>query len=77
MPLIDVLKEAVLRSGCQEAISGGGRGGRLGPGELLERLLLVIYAYGTGAGIRAVAAAGEHGDRDPTSTTCTTSAAAT
>ena len=60
--LIDVLKEAVLRSGCLQVIErSSGRGGRLGPGELLERLLLVIYAYGTGAGIRAVAAA----DRGP------------
>jgi hypothetical protein len=59
--LIDVLKEAVLRSGCQQVIERtAGRGGRLGPGQLLERLLLVIYAYGTGAGIRAVAAA-DHG----------------
>jgi TnpA family transposase len=61
--LIDVLKEAVLRSGCQEVIErAAGRGGRLGPGELLERLLLVIYAYGTGAGIRAVAAADRGAD---------------
>ena len=61
--LIDVLKEAVLRSGCQEVIErAGGRGGRLGPGELLERLLLVVYAYGTGAGIRAVAAADRGAD---------------
>jgi len=60
--LIDVLKEAVLRSGCLQVLErASGRGGRLGPGELLERLLLVIYAYGTGAGIRAVAAA----DRGP------------
>ena len=59
--LIDVLKEAVLRSGCLQVIERtAGRGGRLGPGQLLERLLLVIYAYGTGAGIRAVAAA-DHG----------------
>jgi TnpA family transposase len=60
--LIDVLKEAVLRSGCLQVIERtAGRGGRLGPEQLLERLLLVIYAYGTGAGIRAVAAA----DRGP------------
>jgi TnpA family transposase len=59
--LIDVLKEAVLRSGCLQVIErAAGRGGRLGPEQLLERLLLVIYAYGTGAGIRAVAAA-DHG----------------
>jgi TnpA family transposase len=56
--LIDVLKEAVLRSGCLQVIErAAGQGGRLGTGELLERILLVIYAYGTGAGIRAVAAA--------------------
>lgn len=30
-----------------------------GPQVLLERLLLVLYAYGTGAGVRAVAV-GEH-----------------
>jgi TnpA family transposase len=59
--LIDVLKEAVLRSGCPQVIErAAGRDGRLGPEQLLERLLLVIYAYGTGAGIRAVAAA-DHG----------------
>ena len=60
LPLIDVVKEAVLRSGCLEVIETKvGRGGKLGPEVLLERLLLVLYAYGTGAGIRAVAA-GEH-----------------
>jgi hypothetical protein len=60
--LIDVLKEAVLRSGCQEVIERASGRGRLGPGELLERLLLVVYAYGTGAGIRAVAAADRGAD---------------
>jgi TnpA family transposase len=61
LPLIDVIKEAVLRSGCLEVIETKvGRGGRLGPRALLERLLLVLYAYGTGTGIRAVAA-GDHG----------------
>jgi TnpA family transposase len=61
LPLIDVAKEAVLRSGCLPVIEAKtGRGGKLGPQALLERLLLVIYAYGTGAGIRAVAAA-DHG----------------
>jgi len=61
LSLIDVVKEAVLRSGCLQVIeTKAGRGGRLGPEVLLERLLLVLYAYGTGAGVRAVAA-GEHG----------------
>ena len=61
LPLTDVLKEAVLRSGARDLIAGrAGHGGKLPFGVLLERLLLVIYAYGTGAGIRAVAAGG-HG----------------
>jgi len=61
LPLIDVAKEAVLRSGCLQVIEAKvGRGGKLGLQALAERLLLVLYAYGTGAGIRAVAA-GEHG----------------
>jgi len=61
LSLIDVVKEAVLRSGCLDLIETRvGRGGKLGPLVLLERLLLVLYAYGTGAGVRAVAA-GEHG----------------
>jgi len=64
LPLIDVVKEAVLRSGCLQVIETKvGRGGKLGPEALLERLLLVLYAYGTGAGVRAVAA-GEHGNSE-------------
>ncbi|GAA2858054.1 Tn3 family transposase [Streptosporangium fragile] len=62
VPLIDVLKEAVLRSSCRATIgSMFGRGEVAGP--MLERLLLVLYAYGTNTGIRAVAA-GEHGHRE-------------
>jgi hypothetical protein len=53
--LIDVLKEVVLRSACRSTISGMAGRDALG-GQLLERLLLVLYAYGTNAGIRAVAA---------------------
>ncbi len=61
LSLIDVVKEAVLRSGCLDVIENRvGRGDKHGPQVLLERLLLVLYAYGTGAGVRAVAA-GEHG----------------
>lgn len=63
VPLIDVLKEAVLRSDCGTTISSMfGRADAAG-GQLLERLLLVLYAYGTNTGIRAVAA-GEHGHRE-------------
>ncbi|MER7134641.1 Tn3 family transposase, partial [Streptosporangium saharense] len=62
VPLIDVLKEAVLRSNCRATIASMfGRGEVTGP--MLERLLLVLYAYGTNTGIRAVAA-GEHGHRE-------------
>ena len=61
VPLIDILKEAVLRSACRSTISSM-TGDAVG-GQLLERLLLVLYAYGTNAGIRAVAA-GDHGHRE-------------
>ena len=60
VPLIDALKEAVLRSKCPATIASMfGRGEGPDP-RLLEKLLLVIYAYGTNTGIRAVAA-GDHG----------------
>jgi TnpA family transposase len=62
VPLIDVLKEAVLRSACPSTISSIAGRDAVG-GQLLERLLLVLYAYGTNTGIRAVAA-GEHGHRE-------------
>ena len=58
VPLIDILKEAVLRSECRATITSM-TGDAVG-GQLLERLLLVLYAYGTNTGIRAVAA-GDHG----------------
>jgi TnpA family transposase len=61
VPLIDILKEAVLRSGCRATITSM-TGDAVG-GQLLERLLLVLYAYGTNTGIRAVAA-GDHGHRE-------------
>jgi hypothetical protein len=60
VPLIDLLKEAVLRSNCPATIAGMfGRGEPISD-QMLERLLLIIYAYGTNTGIRAVAA-GDHG----------------
>ena len=59
VPLIDMLKEAVLRTGCLAAVTSvAGRGAIPGAG-LAERLLLAIYGYGTNTGIRAVAA-GQH-----------------
>lgn len=64
VPLIDMLKEAALRTGCLNAVtsvvsSGAGRGD-LAPEVLAERLLLATYAYGTNTGLRAVAG-GDHG----------------
>jgi TnpA family transposase len=60
VPLVDMLKEAVLRTGCLSVVSSvAGRSG-IDQGTLAERLLLAIYAYGTNTGIRAVAA-GPHG----------------
>jgi hypothetical protein len=58
--LIDMLKEAVLRTGCLTAATSAAARGDLDPGVLAQRLLLAVYAYGTNTGIRAVAA-GEHG----------------
>ncbi|MBT8227336.1 MAG: Tn3 family transposase [Dactylosporangium sp.] len=60
VPLIDMLKEAVLRTGCLATITSAATRGDLPAEVLVERLLLAIYAYGTNTGIRAVAA-GEHG----------------
>ncbi|HVB41074.1 MAG TPA: Tn3 family transposase [Streptosporangiaceae bacterium] len=59
VPLIDVLKEAALRTGMLNALTPAGRG-NIAEEILFERLLLCIYAYGTNSGLRTVAA-GEHG----------------
>lgn len=61
VPLIDMLKEAVLRTGCLAAVTGTADRGDLDSGVLAERLLLAIYAYGTNTGIRAIAGGGKHG----------------
>ncbi|WP_043603445.1 MULTISPECIES: Tn3 family transposase [Protofrankia] len=60
VPLIDMLKEAVLRTGCLKAVTSVAGSGHLAPEVLAERLMLAIYAYGTNAGIRSVAG-GAHG----------------
>jgi len=60
VPLVDMLKEAVLRTGCLDAVTSVSGGGSLSPEVLAERLLLIIYAYGTNTGIKAVASGG-HG----------------
>lgn len=59
--LIDILKEAVLRTGCLNEVSAVAGSGTLPVDVLAERLMLAIYAYGTNTGIRAVAAGGGHG----------------
>jgi hypothetical protein len=60
VPLIDMLKEAVLRTGCLKVVFPVAGRGSIDADVLAERLLLAIYAYGTNTGIRAVAA-GPHG----------------
>ncbi len=60
VPLIDILKETVLRTGCLRAVTSVADRGTLPEHVLAERLLLAIYAYGTNTGIRAVAG-GAHG----------------
>jgi hypothetical protein len=60
VPLIDMLKEAVLRTGCLSSVTSIAGRGSLPEHVLAERLLLAIYGYGTNTGIRAVSA-GEHG----------------
>ncbi len=59
VPLIDMLKEAVLRTGCLNAVTSLAGNSSLKPEVLSERLMLAIYAYGTNTGIRAVAS-GSH-----------------
>ncbi len=52
--LVDMLKEAILRTGCLDTIKEMSRSARLSPETLAERLLLVLYAYGTNTGISSV-----------------------
>ena len=59
MPLLDMFTETALRTGCLDALVPAGTRIGMETREFFERMLLVIYAYGTGAGIRSVAA-GDH-----------------
>ncbi len=45
--LIDMLKEAILRTGCLGLVGELARSARLSAGDARKRLLLVIYGYGT------------------------------
>jgi hypothetical protein len=51
VPLVDMLKETVLRTGCLDAVTSVTTGGSIPLDVLAERLLLAIYAYGTKTGI--------------------------
>ena len=63
VPLIDMLKEAILRTGCRNIVGEMARGARLSEETLAERLMLALFAYGTNTGIRHVGA-GDHGHSD-------------
>ncbi|MDJ0465359.1 Tn3 family transposase [Streptomyces sp. H27-C3] len=57
--LIDILKEAALRTGMLKALAPAGTREAIDEAKLLERLLLIAYAYGTNSAISSVAS-GEH-----------------
>ncbi|MET8006580.1 Tn3 family transposase [Nonomuraea glycinis] len=59
VPLLDMFTETALLTGCLDGLIPAGTRIGMEPREFFERMLLVIYAYGTGAGIRSVAS-GEH-----------------
>ena len=60
VPLIDMLKEAALRTGMLTQFTSAGTREAIERDALWERLLLVAYAYGTNTGIGAVSQ-GDHG----------------
>ncbi|MEU0568993.1 Tn3 family transposase [Nonomuraea sp. NPDC005983] len=64
VPLIDMLKEAVLRTGCLNAVISVAGSSSLKPEVLAERLMLAIFGYGTNTGIRAVASGGHAHSED-------------
>jgi len=57
--LIDMLKEAILRTGCLDRVTGPAGRTDMPREVLAERLILALYAYGTNTGIRAIAGAGQ------------------
>jgi hypothetical protein len=59
VPLMDMLTETALRTGCLNVFTPAGTQNHLDAAVLFERLLLLVYAYGTGTGIRAVTV-GDH-----------------
>jgi hypothetical protein len=59
VPLLDMFTETALRTGCLDALIPAGTRIGMPPHELFERMLLLVYALGTGAGTRSVAS-GDH-----------------
>ncbi|WP_236567479.1 Tn3 family transposase [Nocardia sp. CY41] len=65
VPLIDIVKETVLRTGCLKSLTSVADRGVMPEDVLAERLLLGLYAYGTNSGIRSVAGGGHgHSEED-------------
>ncbi|MEV5708730.1 transposase, partial [Actinoallomurus sp. NPDC052274] len=60
VPLLDMLTETAMRTGCLDVFTSIGTRSDIEAGKLFQRLLLLVYAYGTNTGIRTVAA-GDHG----------------
>ncbi|MFB4289769.1 hypothetical protein ACBI99_19155 [Nonomuraea sp. ATR24] len=52
VPLIDILKEAILRTDCLAKVTAATGTGHMSPEVPAERLMLVIYAYAINCGIR-------------------------
>lgn len=62
--LIDVLKEAALRTGMLRQLTSLGSRDAIEQSALWQRMLLVAYALGTNVGIRAVAHSSGHSEDD-------------
>ncbi|WP_282784811.1 Tn3 family transposase [Nocardia sp. CC201C] len=60
VPLIDMVKEAVLRTGCLRGITSVADRGSMPEDVLAQRLLPAIYAYGTNTGIMSVSGGTGH-----------------
>lgn len=52
VPLLDMLTETALRTGCLDAFTPIGTRSDIEAAKLFQRLLLPVYAYGTNTGIR-------------------------
>jgi hypothetical protein len=64
VPLMDMLTETCLRTSCLNVFTPAGTQNHLDPQVLFERLLLLIYAYGTGRAQRSIFLARWLRDRD-------------